>query len=306
MTNIAVLPHPSADLLEPFLESQLASSTRQAYRADLIAFFGTSLVTVDQVTGVAVEDVEQFRNDLIANDAKNTTVNRKLTSLRGFFRRMVAKGICKKNPADPALVRNMKVSDSSVGKAIATKHINAMLRLAQSNKNELMAKRDHALMLVLLYAGLRRAEATRLRWSHIREEGSHLIAVLPNTKSGMEQHVKLSPVIVKALQALSDAYQDQFDYVFVSLSTLNYGQSMRPATVTDIVKGYGKQVGIDISAHSFRHTCCTLAFEGGAQPQKVQGHLRHADLKTTLRYYQDRDSLDDNATDYITTGDNNE
>ena len=113
MTNIAVLPHPSADLLAPFLESQLALSTRQAYRADLISFFGTTFITVDQVTGVVVEDIEQFRNDLIAANAKNTTVNRKLTSLRGFYRRMVAKGIVKKNPADPALVRNMKVSDSS-------------------------------------------------------------------------------------------------------------------------------------------------------------------------------------------------
>ena len=49
----------------------------------------------------------------------------------------------------------------------------------------------------------------------------------------------------------------------------------------------------------FRHTCCTLAIEGGAKPQQVQAHLRHKDLKTTMRYYENRERLTDNASDYI-------
>ena len=42
-----------------------------------------------------------------------------------------------------------------------------------------------------------------------------------------------------------------------------------------------------------------MAMEGGAQPQQVQGHLRHASVVTTMRYYEDRDALNDNAADYI-------
>ena len=41
------------------------------------------------------------------------------------------------------------------------------------------------------------------------------------------------------------------------------------------------------------------AIEGGAKPQQVQAHLRHKDLKTTMRYYENRDKLIDNASDYI-------
>ena len=52
------------------------------------------------------------------------------------------------------------------------------------------------------------------------------------------------------------------------------------------MKRYG-----DVTSHQFRHTCCTKAIEGGAPSAKVQAHLRHKDIKTTLRYYDNRDNL---------------
>jgi integrase len=68
-----------------------------------------------------------------------------------------------------------------------------------------------------------------------------------------------------------------------------------------IMKKHALKSGVDvnITAHMFRHTCCTLAIEGGAKPQQVQSHLRHKDLKTTMRYYENREKLVDNASDYI-------
>ena len=54
--TVLSLPHPSADLLEPFLDSQTTTHTRIAYSADLRAFFGTDLITIDQVTSIGFED----------------------------------------------------------------------------------------------------------------------------------------------------------------------------------------------------------------------------------------------------------
>ena len=89
------------------------------------------------------------------------------------------------------------------------------------------------------------------------------------------------------------------DYVYVSINHNNYGGRLRYASVREICQYYGRRAGVELTAHSFRHTCATLALEGGAKPQQVQGHLRHADLKTTMRYFEDRDKLNDNACDYI-------
>ena len=61
------------------------------------------------------------------------------------------------------------------------------------------------------------------------------------------------------------------------------------------MKRYG-----DVTAHQFRHTCCTKAIEGDAPPAKVQAHLRHKDIKTTLRYYDNRDNLYDKGPTILT------
>jgi len=34
-----------------------------------------------------------------------------------------------------------------------------------------------------------------------------------------------------------------------------------------------------------------VGHRGGAKPQQVQAHLRHKDLKTTMRYYGNREQL---------------
>ena len=305
--TVLSLPHPSADLLGPFLESQTTTHTRIAYSADLRAFFGTELITIDQVTSIGFEDVEQYRNELVAEGKKPTTVNRYLTSLFAFFKRCVALGLIARNPADSALVKRLRMADTSVGKAIAPEHIAEMISLASKHDNRLIALRDVALLKVLLYAGLRRNEACNMQWSDLIVEGGHTIVILRDTKAGTDQHVKLAPIVVEALTALSDALNGQFDYVFVSLHHKSrYGNQISSKAVRDVVVRYGEMIGLKITTHQLRHTCATLAMEGGAKPQQVQSHLRHKDIKTTMRYYTERDALSDNATDYISIGVGNE
>ena len=300
--TLAILPHPAEDLVAPFLAAQLRPATRTAYASDLTEFFGTGIVTAEQAQAISIAEVEAWRNDLAAIGRKATTINRKLTSLRAFYRRLIALRVVDVSPADPAIVKGYRIAPAAIGKAINEEVVAQMLEDAQSQPHALKGCRDYALLLLLLYAGLRRAEAAGLRWVDLIAEGGHTVAQLPQTKTGVLQHVKVAPVVVKALAAWREAAADfglESDHVFVSISHLNYGGRLRDASVREIVVRYGRRAGVDITAHSFRHTCATMAMEGGAQPQQVQGHLRHASVVTTMRYYEDRDALNDNATDYI-------
>ena len=140
-----------------------------------------------------------------------------------------------------------------------------------------------------------------MNWSLIHHEAGHVVLELPVTKSGTPQSVKLSPVVVAALdryrKALDTAGVD-CDAVWISL-TRNKGQRITDHTAYRTVLRYADMLSIKMTPHSFRHTCATLAMEGGATPQQVQGHLRHASVTTTMQYYEDRQILDDNASDYI-------
>ena len=308
--SLIALQHPIQDELKSFLDSiaseNKSSSTRIAYQTDLEQFFETKIITQDQVKSITMEDVETYRNDLISQGRKSTTVNRKLTSLRKFFKRLIAKGIIDINPADTAVVKSMKVEPSVMGKSISREDIEKMIACSLENKNPLKSARDYAMLLIMVYCGLRRAEVANMRWIDLIVEDGYNVLRLPKTKSQVEQFVKIPKRGYDALRNLELAYSNFYDvptldgYIFTSMSKhQNFGRQLSVNSIRRIVMGYGKQIGISITPHMFRHSCCTLAIEGGAKPHQVQAHLRHKDIKTTMLYYDAKDKLTDNASDYI-------
>jgi site-specific recombinase XerD len=308
MTN-AVLTLPTTqsvtgisdhDVLSPFLAGQLTPQTRRAYHADLVAFFGGDLISLDDCRSITFVDVIAYRNKLSDDGLKPATINRKLSSIRALYKVLMAAGALPTNPADAALVKGYKPQRTLRGKTISTDDISTILTAADAETG-LRGLRDQAMLRTLLYAGLRRSEVVSMNWSLIHREAGHVVLELPVTKSGTPQSVKLSPVVVAALdryrKALDTAGVD-CDAVWISL-TRNKGQRITDHTAYRCVLRYAEMLDIRMTPHSFRHTCATLAMEGGATPQQVQGHLRHASVTTTMQYYEDRNLLTDNATDYI-------
>jgi integrase/recombinase XerC len=297
------------DPLEQFLAGQLSARTRLAYAADLRDFFGTLRVTLGTVRDVTFEDVIAYRNELAERGCRRTTINRKLSSLKSFYRMVTAAGLVERNPADPSLVRGYRVEETLSGKAIAANSLRRILEEVATVDNELVRDRDSAVLQVLTYGGLRRSEAAGMNWEHIRQEGVFYVLSLPDTKAGVPQDIKLQPVVMHYLEQYAQTLKrygySQSGPVFLSLSrNASHGSRLTAQSINLIVKRHALRAGVPsrVTAHMFRHTCCTLAIEGGAKPQQVQAHLRHKDLKTTMRYYENRERLLDNASDYIRVG----
>ncbi|MFL2540363.1 MAG: tyrosine-type recombinase/integrase [Candidatus Latescibacterota bacterium] len=219
---------------------------------------------------------------------------------------MLATGHIDKNPADSTLVRGYKVDETISGKALSNQALNKIQQAIAAEENSLVRARDSAIFHLLTFGGLRRSEVASISWSDIAAEGVFFILQLPQTKSGMAQEIKLQSTVLHHLELykqelFSEGYSIE-DKMFISLSrNASRGKPLTDQSINHIVKKYARKAGVpqNVTAHMFRHTCCTLAIEGGAKPQQVQAHLRHKDLKTTMRYYENRDKLLDNASDYI-------
>ncbi|MBT3344792.1 MAG: tyrosine-type recombinase/integrase [Gemmatimonadetes bacterium] len=289
-----------------FLSGQLTERTKKAYYSDLCEFFNGDRIRPEDVQAVDFADIIEYRNALAAMGRKRTTINRKLSSLKAFFKMMIAADIIDKNPADSALVRGYRVDDTVSGKALKKRDLQRILDTAAAEEDDLRRSRDLAILHLLTFAGLRRSELAGMDWDDLDQEGVFQILRLPDTKSGVTQDVKLQPVVLQYLFAYRDTLELQgyslTGKAFISLSrNESHGQPITPQSINLIAKRYARLAGITrpVTAHMFRHTCCTLSIEGGAKPQQVQAHLRHKDLKTTMLYYENRERLSDNASDYI-------
>jgi integrase/recombinase XerC len=294
------------DPLAQFLSGQLTERTRKAYYADLCEFFDGDRITPDDIRTITFADIIEYRNSLAALGRKRTTINRKLSSLKAFFRMMIAVGVIDKNPADATLVKGYKVDDAVSGKSLTRRDLQRILDAAGDEEDDLLRTRNLAILHLLTFGGLRRSEIANVSWDDFGEDGAFQILRLPETKSGVAQDIKLQPIVLHYLQSYRETLE-QYRYgtqgkTFISLSpNQSHGSPISDQSINHIVHRYAKRAGLtrNVTAHMFRHTCCTLSIEGGAKPQQVQAHLRHKDLKTTMRYYENRERLTDNASDYI-------
>jgi integrase/recombinase XerD len=283
-----------------FLAGQLSPATARAYRADAADFFGKPCeeLTPDDLRAVTPADVTAWRNDRMQAQSP-ATVARKLSTLRSLFRTAEALGIVAESPLSNGLVRSPKVSNESQTAGLTGQQARALLDAITGDG--LTAKRDRAMVELILRTGLRRAEAVNADREDLGEERGHTVLTVTG-KGGKRESVKVPVTAKRALDEYLAARADDHPALFVSHARNGHaGERLSTKAVYRQVKHYAEKAGIEkaITPHSLRHTFVTLALDGGATVRQVQAAARHADPKTTIRYDRNRRNLDDHASDYV-------
>ena len=306
----------TSELLKPFLAGQLSSNTIRAYQYDIAQFFGLQDIrqlTLEHVRGVALKDVVEYRNRLMAT-YQPATVNRKLSAVRSVFDYFVDAGVMERNPIKSKFVRGPKVAQESLTQGLTKEEAEKLLQ--QPNRNTLIGKRNYAMLLLMLHDGLRRAEVCSLRCGDLKREGYYTILHVLG-KGGKLRTAKIKPVVMTAIADYLKARNVDLEAAETAKLPLFVGHAhgyvpwqgktesgLTGEALRQMLVKYVRQAGITkrIHPHSLRHTFTTLAIEGGAKIHQVQQALGHADPKTTMRYFRAYENLEDNATDYVRLG----
>ncbi len=155
------------------------------------------------------------------------------------------------------------------------------------SETTLKGKRDRAILATLLYHGIRREELCRLTVQdlHHREGVMHLRI------EGKGDKIRFLPVSVKALRLIQEYLavtghgEDLGGPLFRPVKNNSTGTLNKPLHPTsvysvykEVVRFYGKQVGINSTVHGFcvhslRATAATNALEHNADIAKVQEWL---------------------------------
>ena len=203
-----------------------------------------------------------------------TSIIRKIATLRGFFKWAYSVGIIKKNPA------------STLEQPKIPQRLPKVLSLADIEK---LLKSDNSplenLILELLYScGLRVSELVNLKVNDIDISSKYVRCF---GKGSKERVIPIGNIGIQALKnylPLRELLIKKFELTSKKLLINNNGKFLNRQDVYNFIHNKGKQINKNISPHTLRHSFATHLLENGADLRIVQELLGHSDVSTTQLY----------------------
>jgi integrase/recombinase XerC len=235
--------------------------------------------------GIALVDYSLIRSYLgdLFNRCQRTTIARKLSALKSFFRYLELRGLTSRNPA--AEIATPK-QEHYIPTYLPIDDMFALLE--QPDREKESGLRDLAILELLYSSGLRVSELADLDIDSL-DLASRLVRI--SGKGGKE---RLIPVGRKAIGAI----REYLEHSEKRRKKAGYGRGQGPLflnyrggrlstrNVHRMVKRYSRECGIriEISPHSIRHTFATHLLDGGADLRSIQELLGHVNLSSTQKY----------------------
>ena len=259
----------------------LSKRTSSAYRQDLGHFINYCANHGFLPENADPAQVRGFITDLSAEGAASVSVNRNLSSIRGFFRWLLRFGYRADDPALP--LRNLKTPKTLP--AFLWEGEMALFSELPEKAGILWPERDKALILAMYSGGLRISETASLS---LKNMDADLSAARIIGKGNKERRVFFSDEAREALAAYLAVRKERIkaerptDKLFISRK----GDPISVPGVRWIISKYAERSGLDkaIHPHSLRHSFATHLVNSGCDVRIVQELLGHASISTTQRY----------------------
>lgn len=290
---------------EEWLANLTSAHTRRAYRVDVQEFIAyVGLRNYAELRTIARAHIIDWRKDMERRKLEPSTIRRKLSALSSLFDYLCERNAVADNPVDgvkrPAANGN-EGSTPALGSGQARKLLEA------PPADTLKGVRDRAILVTLLYHGMRREELCRLRVRdlHTRE------GVLHFRIKGKRDKIRFIPVnaaaqrTIQAYLALAGHRADSDGPLFRPIRNPRTGTLERhldPASVyRNILLKYGRETGLSdevsgLCVHSLRATAATNALSHDADITEVQEWLGHANLSTTCLYDRRKSKPEDSPS----------
>ena len=264
------------DKFRNYLEAEKKYSilTVNAYTKDLEEF-----IDFLESTGASFNKNIQYtfiRNWIVflsKNKISPNSINRKVSSLKAYFKFLVNIKEIKKSPLRNHTSLRTK---SKVVNPLNETEMKEVFELFKTSEKELT--RDSMIIDILYSTGLRRAELINLKKSDIYFD-DQVIKVLG--KRNKERLVPMLPGLLKKLKLYSrNLEEDSF------LLQSKNGNKISPSTIYRVVNKYLRSISTKtkISPHVLRHTFATHILNNGADINSIKEILGHKSLASTQIY----------------------
>jgi len=257
-------------------EKRYSKYTLISYQTDLLQFFSFLLdnFSIEDSDKVNFKMIRSWISSLVESGLKNTSVNRKISSLKSYYRFIEVSGYSLENPT-------LKIVSPKISKKLPVfvekSNINNLLD-KEYFKNDFCGHRDRLIIEVFYFTGIRLMELLNIHVTDIDFTNS-LVKVLG--KRNKERLIPLSNNTLRDLKLFITTYKLN-NYLFTDIDD----KKLYAKKVYRIVNKYISMVSSikKKSPHVLRHSFATHMLNNGADINAIKELLGHANLSATQVY----------------------
>ena len=270
------------------IERGLSSNSVTSYKRDLEKFRGLIAEKEISFDSLREEDISSIIGDLTQSGLAPSSVNRFLSSLKGFYKYV---GVEFK-VANPMVDINQFKVARKLPKALSVEEVSRLIE-STNNPADPTSLRDRAILEILYGTGARVAELIGIDINDISKDifDNEEITILKLRGKGSKE--RLVPLGKYAIEAL-DNYLVRLRPALLAKNSHNErglflnsrgGRLTRQSAWATVLKA-SEATGLKgrVSPHVFRHSYATHLLDGGADIRVVQELLGHASVTTTQIY----------------------
>ncbi|MFV8393867.1 tyrosine-type recombinase/integrase [Flavobacterium sp. LB2P6] len=264
------------------LEKKYSSHTVTAYCNDIASFESFNAIHFDQenIEQVNYSQIRTWIVSLVDNDISNTSVNRKIASLKAFYKFLLK---TKQIEVSPLLKHKALKTPKILQIPFSEKELEDALSHVQ-NPVGFEEIRNKLIVDLFYTTGMRRAELILLKTANVDLSGG-TIKVLG--KRNKERILPVLPIIKKQLilyleERVCLLSIEDCDYFFLTKKGLKLNDSVVYRLINSYFSGVSEKV--KKSPHILRHTFATHLLNNGADLNSVKELLGHSSLASTQIY----------------------
>lgn len=263
-------------------EKNYSLLTVQAYVADILSF---QQYLLDHHGAVVLDEVvySQIRSwivTLIENNISNTTVNRKISSLKSYYKFLLK---VKQIQVNPLLKHKSLKTAKKIQIPFSEKELQDVFE-CNLYTNDFEGIRNQLVIELFYTTGMRRAEMIHLQMAHVNLSQKTIKVI------GKRNKERIIPLLDCTIELIALYKEQRNSLAMIQHNELlllsKSGNKMSESFVYRLIKAYFSTVSQKTkkSPHVLRHSFATHLLNNGADLNSVKELLGHASLSSTQIY----------------------
>ena len=257
-------------------EKRFSKHTITSYETDLNQFFNY-IEAECQITNpkdVSFKLIRNWISSLLENNLKSTSVNRKISSLKSYYKFLLVSNYVESNPT----LKLISPKSSKRLPVFVEKDNMDSLFDKDFFEDSYEGKRDKLIIELFYFTGMRLSELINIKTSDIDKVNSQIKVI------GKRNKERLIPITFNTLKDLNEFinFYEIENFLFAD----GNGKKMYPKKIYRIVNKYLTKISSikKKSPHVLRHSFATHMLNNGADINAIKEILGHSNLSATQIY----------------------